>query len=57
MGAYLSKLGLRYEAVEYITSASPDTVTWLSAEDAKQVGIEVRVLPESWCVKPWCSGH
>jgi hypothetical protein len=44
MGAYLNKIGLRYEAVEYITSASPNSITWLSMEDAKQVGIEVSLF-------------
>jgi hypothetical protein len=44
MGAYLNKIGLRYEAVEYITSALPNSVTWLSMEDAKQVGIEVSLF-------------
>jgi hypothetical protein len=44
LGAYLNKIGLRYDAVEYITSASPQTVTWLTMPEAKQHGIEVSLF-------------
>jgi hypothetical protein len=41
VGAYLNKIGLPYDAVVYITSASPDSITWLSKADAQKIGIEV----------------
>jgi hypothetical protein len=41
VGAYLNKIGLPYAAVIYITTASPDTLTWLSKSDAEKMGIEV----------------
>jgi hypothetical protein len=41
VGAYLNKMGLPYDAVVYITSASPDSITWLSKADAQKIGIEV----------------
>ena len=44
MGAYLNKIGLRYDAVAFITSASPETVTWLTVAEAKQYGIEVALF-------------
>jgi sporulation related protein len=41
VGAYLNKIGLPYNAVVYITSASPESMTWLSKADAEKLGIEV----------------
>src|ERR1700730_10594600 len=41
VGAYLNKIGLPYDAVVYITSAAPDSITWLSKADAEKIGIEV----------------
>jgi sporulation related protein len=41
VGAYLNKIGLPYSAVVYITTASPDSITWLSKSDAEKLGIEV----------------
>jgi hypothetical protein len=46
-GAYLSKLGLSYEAIAYITSAAPADMTWMSSADAKALGIEATVLSNS----------
>jgi len=40
IGAYLTKLGLSYGAIFYITSAAPDDMTWLHPADAKRIGIE-----------------
>ncbi len=48
-GAYLAQLGLGPEAIVYITLAHPKEITWLSEHDAKQVGIELAVLPS---IKP-----
>ena len=44
LGAYLSQLGLSDQAIIYITSTSPSSITWLSFPDAERVGIEVRVF-------------
>jgi hypothetical protein len=42
--AYLNKIGLPYSAVVYITSASPDSIKWLSKPDAEKLGIEVSLF-------------
>jgi hypothetical protein len=39
VGSYLNKLGMRDTAIIYTTSASPTSITWLTAQDAKAVGI------------------
>ena len=44
VGAYLTKLGLSYEAILYATSAAPDDMAWLHPDDAKRLGIEVTSL-------------
>jgi hypothetical protein len=44
VGAYLNKIGLPYNAVVYITSASPESMTWLSKADAEKLGIEVSLF-------------
>jgi ATP-dependent protease ClpP protease subunit len=43
LGAYLNRIGLSYEAVRYATKAGPDDITYLTPDEAKRVGIEVRV--------------
>jgi hypothetical protein len=51
LGAYLSRLGLTYAAIAYVTKAGPADATWLSAADANELGIEYRLIdapdPES----------
>lgn len=47
LGAYVNKLGLSYSAVIYITQASPASMTWLSADDAKKNDIDVKILEPS----------
>jgi len=47
VGAYLTKLGLSYEAVIYITKSAPDQMTWLNISDATKRGIRVTVLSPS----------
>ncbi len=42
--AYLSKIGLPYEAVIYIKQAAPNEMTWLNMSDAAQRGIRVTLL-------------
>jgi hypothetical protein len=44
VGAYLNKIGVPYSAVVYITSASPDSIIWLSKPDAEKLGIEVSLF-------------
>jgi ATP-dependent protease ClpP protease subunit len=39
LGSFLTRIGLGYDAIAYITQASPNQITWLSAEDAARVGI------------------
>ena len=43
-GAYLNQLGLTQSAIAYITEAAPQNMKWLTAEDAKNVGIAMTVL-------------
>ena len=43
-GAYLNQLGLPQSAVLYVTAAAPQEMNWLSADEAKKIGIEVTVL-------------
>jgi hypothetical protein len=47
VGAYLNRIGLPYSAVIYITQATPDSMTWLTISDAKQIGIDVTLLQPS----------
>jgi hypothetical protein len=44
VNAYLSKIGLPYEAVTYITQAASNEMTWLNMSDAAQRGIKVTLL-------------
>ena len=41
---YLTKIGLPYEAIIYITQAAPNGMTWLNMSDAAQRGIKVTLL-------------
>lgn len=43
-GAYLNQLGLTQSAIAYITEAAPQNMKWLTADDAKRVGITMTVL-------------
>ena len=47
VGAYLTRIGLPYEAVIYITQAAPNDMTWLNMSDAAQRGIRVTLLSTS----------
>lgn len=46
VGAYLNQIGIPIKAIKYITSPAPDQIQWLTAEDAKALGIEVRNLDQ-----------
>lgn len=41
IGAYLSQLGFSQDAIIFVTSASPDAITWLKSDKARQIGIDV----------------
>jgi hypothetical protein len=41
LGSYLTRLGLSYSAIAYATQARPNEMKWLTADDAKRVGIPV----------------
>jgi hypothetical protein len=45
VGAYLSRIGLSYAVVMYITQAPPDQMTWLTVADAVRIGIDVVEYP------------
>jgi peptidoglycan hydrolase-like protein with peptidoglycan-binding domain len=47
VGAYLHSLGLRDEAIVYLTMASPDDAKWLNFKDAHQLGILVKEVASS----------
>jgi hypothetical protein len=46
LGAYLFQLGLSEDSIVYITEADPNSINWLSREEAAQHGIEVSPAPE-----------
>jgi hypothetical protein len=45
LGAYLDQIGLPEDAIIYITQAAPNSMKWLSLEEAAQHGIDVSLLP------------
>jgi hypothetical protein len=45
VGAYLANLGLSYAAVEYLTSAAPDDMAWLTPAKAGRLGIDFAFIP------------
>lgn len=47
VGAYLTKIGLPYEAVIYVIKAPPKSVSWLTSSEAKQRGIDVTLVDKS----------
>ena len=46
IGAYLNKLGLSYDAVVYMTAASPTDMRYLHSKDARRLGIAAGELNE-----------
>lgn len=52
IGAYLNQLGLSEKAVLYITQAAPADMTWLTFDDADDLGISVRQVGVSAPVRP-----
>ena len=45
LGAYLSKIGLSYDAILYLTKAAPNEMTWLTAKKAAENGIAILEWP------------
>jgi hypothetical protein len=43
-GAYMSRLGLDYDAVDWATTAGPREISYLSPAKAKELGIDVDVI-------------
>jgi hypothetical protein len=43
-GAYMTRLGLGYEAIGWATTAGPDDISYLTPAKAKQIGIDVGML-------------
>jgi len=52
VGAYLTRIGLPYAAVAYITAAPPNAMTWLTNAEAQRYGIDLTLLdmPDSFYV-------
>jgi hypothetical protein len=44
VGAYLTRLGLGYSAVSFMTEAAPDDMAWLTKERADELGIAYDVV-------------
>ena len=47
IGAYLSKLGLSYDAIAYMTDAPPDDMRWLTPVDAEKYHITYSLIRPS----------
>ena len=45
VGAYLNQLGLPEQAILYVTRAAPNSMEWMTFEDAAKHGIAVALLP------------
>ncbi|TAU88457.1 hypothetical protein ELI41_07680 [Rhizobium leguminosarum] len=46
VGAYLNQLGLSETAIAYVTSAPPEGIAWLTADEAQSVGITYDAIDE-----------
>jgi len=44
VGAYLNGFGLSVDAIIYITKSGPESMQWLTADDANLLGIAVELL-------------
>ena len=47
VGAYLNSLGLSQNAIAYISTAPPESMTWMTPQDAANMGIEVKLANET----------
>lgn len=46
VGAYLNRLGMNENIIEFVTTASPDSIRWLSKQQADQLGLFVTMLDD-----------
>ena len=44
VGSYLQQLGLSASVIVYVTDAAPASMQWLTAQDAKRIGLDIDVL-------------
>jgi hypothetical protein len=44
VGAYLARLGFKYETIYYLTQTAPKEMEWLDSDKVKKYGISVTVL-------------
>ncbi len=44
IGGYLNSLGLPQSAIAFVTAASPESIQWLTSNDAERVGIPVTLF-------------
>ena len=44
VGSYLQQLGLSANVIVYVTDAAPASMQWLTAADAKQIGLDIDLL-------------
>ena len=47
VGSYYASLGLSDEAIYYLTSSAPGDMFWIDADKARELGIEIAVIPSS----------
>jgi hypothetical protein len=40
VGAYLTRIGLSYKAIAFLTSAPPEDIQWLHPDEARSIGID-----------------
>jgi hypothetical protein len=52
VGAYLANLGLSYDAVDYLTSAAPGDMNWLTPINAGRLGIDFAFIPAQHLLVP-----
>lgn len=45
LGSYLGQLGMSDRAILYMTQAGPTSMSWLSLDEAKELDVDVAVLP------------
>ena len=45
VGAYLTRLGLSYRAILFLTSSAPDEIAWMHDDDARRIGVQAVVVP------------
>ncbi|ASS56453.1 PAN domain-containing protein [Rhizobium leguminosarum] len=46
VGSYLQQLNLNANVIVYVTDAAPGAMQWLTADDAKRIGLEIDLLTD-----------